>query len=215
MFKTGHSAEVHMRRVHGEGERKVLCTFCGKGFSSLSAARSHESNFHAKTGCEVAASAAAGKKDFQCPVCLKRFRQKATLKAHILGLHSDDAPRSFICDQCGSGYKSKINLKNHIKTHGEKNVQCEFCELKFRSKNTYHNHRMIHTGERPHLCPYCKHAFIQSSACKQHILKVHGVEIPRGMFLGTFLKGLSNSGGPGVESGDKISKDRRPKSSHS
>ena len=49
----------------------------------------------------------------------------------MLRLHSD-APPSIMCELCGKGFKEKHSLKIHIKTHGEKTVPCDLCELKFR-----------------------------------------------------------------------------------
>ena len=166
-----------MRMVHGEGGKEVLCTVCGKGFPTVSSARIHEQRHGAKY-------------DFQCPLCPKSFMDKGNLKKHIL-LHS--GLRSFICDVCGNGYKDRTGLKLHMATHGEKTIQCDLCEQRFKKRKTFENHRMIHTGERPNVCPYCQHGFIQISACKQHIFKVHGVEVPKGVGMKKFIEGLEKN----------------------
>ena len=46
-LKNPHFAEIHMRRVHGEGGREVMCTYCGKGFATLYSAHKHEKQYHA------------------------------------------------------------------------------------------------------------------------------------------------------------------------
>ena len=40
-------------------------------------------------------------------------------------------------------------------------------------------------------CPYCEHGFSLSNPCKQHILKVHGVEVPKGMSIQQFRETVS------------------------
>ena len=49
----------------------------------------------------------------------------------MLRIHSNTS-RSFICEQCGKGFKVKSDLQHHMKTHGEKSLPCNLCELKFR-----------------------------------------------------------------------------------
>ena len=173
-----------MRRVHGEGGREVMCTYCGKGFATLYSAHKHEKQYHGGNQ-----QGSRPKADYQCPVCLKPLANKTQLRIHMVRLHSD-APPSIMCEQCGKGFKEKHSLKIHIKTHGEKTVPCDLCELKFRSVTKLKQHRMIHTGEKPNVCPYCQHAFIQLGVCKSHILKVHGIEVPKGMNMKTFVEGL-------------------------
>lgn len=58
--------------------------------------------------------------------------------------------------------------------------------------------------EGPNICPYCKHGFSLSALCKQHILKVHDVEV-KGMSLKRFCESVSK----GVEVIEKSAK--RPK----
>ena len=39
-------AEIHMRQIHEEGEKEVLCTYCGEGFHTTNRARQHEVKYH-------------------------------------------------------------------------------------------------------------------------------------------------------------------------
>ena len=173
-----HRAEVHMRSVHGEGGKEVLCTFCGKGFATFRLTRQHELLVHKEKS--------AGKKKFACDQCESSFTDKSKLKRHINGAHTDNLP--FVCDHCGKAFRWEMTLKRHRKTHGEKSVKCEHCDKTFFHEKTYFNHRMTHTGERPYTCYLCSQKFIQITACKAHVLKRHGIMIPKGEGPNTFFE---------------------------
>ena len=183
-FKSEDPAEFHMRNEHGEGEKEVLCSYCGESFATTFRARRHERIHHRRQDGIV-----PSQKEIQCTECGKKFKVLAQLKNHMLRVHSSARP--FICEQCGKGFKSEWEVQEHMKIHGEKTIQCDLCELKFRTKYHLQKHRMRHTGERPNVCPYCHHGFIQLSVCKSHIQKIHGIVVPKGMNMKTFCDSLS------------------------
>ena len=185
-FKTTEPAEIHMRTEHGEGEKQVICSHCGQGFETILRLRKHEISHHGGNDGHGAPS----KETYQCTECGKKFKSKGQVKIHMLRIHSS-AARSFICAQCGKGFKTDGEMKQHMNTHGENTVQCDLCELKFRNKANMVMHRMRHTGERPNVCPYCHHGFIQLGVCKSHILKIHGIVVPKGMTMKVFCDTLS------------------------
>ena len=147
------------------------------------------------------------KADYAYPVCQKPVANKTQLRIHMLRLHSD-APPSIMCELCGKSFKEKHSLTIHLKTHGEKTVPCDLCELKFRSVTKLKLHRMIRTGEKPNICPYCQHAFIQLGVCKSHILKVHGVQVPKVKNMKKFVEGLA-SGARTAPAPDVVNKQMR------
>ena len=53
-----------------------------------------------------------------------------------------------------------------------KEVTCEICGKKLSEPASLYRHRKIHTGDKPHKCPYCDKRFIQRYNMKQHI-KTH------------------------------------------
>ena len=165
----------------------MLCSYCGKGFDTILRAQRHEVTEHGKKdGREV------NLKSYQCTECGKKFRGKAQVKAHMMRIHSS-AARSCICEQCGKGFKTESEVKTHMTTHGEKTKQCDLCELKFRNNKSLKQHRMRHTGEKPNVCPYCNHGCIQIGDCKNHILKVHDIVVPKGMSMKTFRDSLATN----------------------
>ena len=62
---------------------------------------------------------------------------------------------------------------------GVKKYSCEFCSRTFTKRNTLNNHRRLHTGEKPFICPSpgCGMTFVQRTACKTHAKKRHNIEI--------------------------------------
>ena len=67
---------------------------------------------------------------------------------------------------------------------------------------------MTHTGEKPYVCPFCQHGFIQRAPFKRHVLHMHGVEVPKGN-VRLFIEEHSNKGSSGV--GDEIDDPERPR----
>ena len=64
----------------------------------------------------------------------------------------------------GCGYQSILRnvMKHHQTRHSqERPFMCEFCGTKFKSKVTLRTHTRIHTNERMFKCTYCDSAYIQ------------------------------------------------------
>ena len=58
---------------------------------------------------------------------------------------------------------------------GKPAVTCEICGKKLADPSSLYRHRKIHSGDKPHKCPYCTRRFIQRYNMKQHI-KTHRME---------------------------------------
>ena len=54
-------------------------------------------------------------KPFQCPKCLKQFRQKSHLTVHLRCLHSEDKP--FMCSYCGKLFAVASNHRKVIEVY--------------------------------------------------------------------------------------------------
>ena len=59
-----------------------------------------------------------------------------------------------------------------IGPNGKPSVECEECGKLLADPSSLYRHRKIHTGDKPHKCPYCEKRFIQRYNMKQHI-KTH------------------------------------------
>jgi len=62
-----------------------------------------------------------------------------------------------------------------IGPNGKPAVECEECGKTLADPSSLYRHRKIHTGDKPHKCPYCEKRFIQRYNMKQHI-KTHRLE---------------------------------------
>lgn len=58
---------------------------------------------------------------------------------------------------------------------GKPSVSCEICGKKLADPSSLYRHRKIHSGDKPHKCPFCSRRFIQRYNMKQHI-KTHRME---------------------------------------
>jgi len=63
-----------------------------------------------------------------------------------------------------------------IGANGKPAVACEVCGKKLADPSSLYRHRKIHSGDKPHKCPYCPRRFIQRYNMKQHI-KTHRIEL--------------------------------------
>jgi uncharacterized Zn-finger protein len=96
---------------------------------------------------------------------------KETLKQHISAMHTKREP--IVCDECGRGFKYKMNNKEHIKLHtGVKDLKCRFCDKVFRRQAARFRHETVHKGVKHHECKICNKKFMQRDHLTVHI-KMH------------------------------------------
>lgn len=109
-------------------QEPLSCTYCDQTFAEISQLASHVQSHMAL---------------FTCEVCGKAFKQKGTLKTHMI-VHQKERP--FGCGYC----KKRFKLKSHLKEH-----------------------ERIHTGEKPFSCPVCRMCFTRSNPMKIHLRNHH------------------------------------------
>lgn len=115
------SLRAHVQQYHGPAV-EAECPECNKTF-----ANQRKLIFHMPTHKE---------KLFQCTECPKSFRQQSFLDKHSVA-HSDF--RAYVCEQCGTGLKTKNALKRHISGVHEmkkqvkyrRSIACTMCDVKF------------------------------------------------------------------------------------
>lgn len=96
-FQTRGGLNSH-KRIHN-ADYKYVCDNCGEGFIYKSNFKGH------KAGHENSLS-------FICNVFSRQFRHKSSLARHVCG-----ATKNLSCDICGSKFKAKRYLMDHLRAH--------------------------------------------------------------------------------------------------
>ncbi|KAJ8247653.1 hypothetical protein GJAV_G00248720 [Gymnothorax javanicus] len=122
----GGSCDFTAGRHKPTKERRFLCHFCGKGFSSQNALEIHR-RVH------------TGEKPFRCAQCGKRFSDCSNLRRHQ-SVHSRERP--FSCTQCERNFSHHYQLKVHQRVHtGEKPFHCALCGKTFGEQSSLKLHQ--------------------------------------------------------------------------
>ncbi|XP_068154856.1 transcription factor grauzone [Drosophila tropicalis] len=144
------SYDVHMLRFHSKEESlKFACSQCTKRFSKRFLLEIH-SRVHRSD------------KTDQCVHCHRYFGSSVALRSHIRRFHDPNFV-PFICESCGSEFKTKQNLEVHKRTvHLEgpqlPEVQCEVCQKWLRDENSLRKHMYMHVdaaSSKIYKCEQC------------------------------------------------------------
>ena len=108
--------EVEDSEKDGEGERRFICTTCGKGFSTKGKLATHET-FHEYSHEHV------------CLVCGETFSHMG---------------KSFVCDQCGKAFGTQNHLTGHKRYSHTFQYSCRICKMQFVKKQECEKHEKTH-----------------------------------------------------------------------
>ncbi|OXA44317.1 Zinc finger protein 45 [Folsomia candida] len=163
-FIDPNTLQAHRVKLHGEDP--VVCDECGGTFTSFGGLKLHK-KIH------------VGDKKHKCHICGAGFVRICVLKIHV---RSHTGERPYACTQCDKAFKTKKNLRSHIKgIHTAGYVvptphKCPHCSKGFQYPYVLEGHiRAVHTGERPFTCNQCGKGFAVNSALSLHLKGVHGV----------------------------------------
>ncbi|XP_051869953.1 zinc finger protein 142 [Pristis pectinata] len=149
--------KYHMR-IHQE-ERKYLCPDCGYKCKWINQLKYHMTKH-------------TGAKPYQCDQCDYCTNRADALRTHKETRHKE--ARSFICEQCGKGFKTRFLLKTHLKKHSEeKPYVCSVCHRGFRWQAGLRHHYLTHTNEHPFFCRHCSYKAKQKFQVVKHIQRHH------------------------------------------
>jgi len=118
-----------------------------------------------------------GERAFKCQTCGLSFQQLHHLNRHNDAVHLGKRP--FVCEEegCGQTFAYTYHLKSHIRSKHSSapGLPCTHpgCSATFKRAWDLKRHMMIHTGERPFLCPYerCGDRFKSQCDVNTHIKK--------------------------------------------
>lgn len=64
----------------------------------------------------------------------------------------------------------------HKHSHGQKNVECSICKMKFKSNAALALHKVKHSDEKRYKCTYCPNGYKRSDALKVHLSTHTGIK---------------------------------------
>ncbi|KAJ7997527.1 hypothetical protein DPEC_G00229940 [Dallia pectoralis] len=151
----------HYLNVH-EFSGPFLCTYCQKGFSTLSARVTHERTH-------------TGDLPYQCSQCPKKYNKSADLVEHRK-LHTGEKP--CLCWECGQAFTNEMKLRNHmLNVHSKPQHPCSQCDKCYGEKRTLVSHvKTCHSGVR-YPCARCAKTFTSASSLTIHE-RIHSQQKP-------------------------------------
>ena len=145
-----HMAHVSSHNYTVDNEGNYVCNFCGDSYRKLISITTHQS---IRKNMRI------------CKNCGFRFRSHCQIKDHMK-MHSQGAK----CETCGESFDclSKLEIRQHLKTHKEKPVSlCPICG-KAIAKPGLTSHMLIHNEKRPFTCTVCNKSFKHRVALENH-----------------------------------------------
>ena len=158
-YSLRQNLQAHVSAVH---EGKMLkCTLCA-------------SEFETKKGLEYHLKWHKGEFKFKCEICDREFLQKSTGVQHM---NSHYGIKPFECGLCGKKYADNYSLKRHLGECGQdipKTDKCPQCDKLFKSKKNVRDHiKRVHEKGTLCLCNLCGRVFSHISSLNVHMKDHH------------------------------------------
>lgn len=155
------------------------CKICGKGFSSITFLRNHETTHLPPEERERVI----------CPACGKSLTHGGFVSHQRYSCITAQITGRVTCSHCPNTYKSKPLLQRHMaREHNgalpgsaeERPFQCSLCAKTFKGKIDLKKHELTHSDARPFVCSKCPATFKMRKHCTRHEKKCDGQSTPRG-----------------------------------
>ncbi|XP_049879132.1 zinc finger protein 782-like [Pectinophora gossypiella] len=161
-YKSRQSLKEHFRLAHSSNHRHFVCVTCGKRYTAKSTLMMHM-NTHSgekKFACPhcpktytrasylrahtLVHTGQARPRPFLCNYinCDRSFSTKHSLLVHIAHTHKTERPHK--CDTCLKGFATASGLKDHMDSHNNTELYCNYCSKKFANKRVLQKHIKIH-----------------------------------------------------------------------
>lgn len=155
--------------------KQVSCCMCDQVFSTTADLRQHVNDEHPSPPAAVA----PGLK-FKCEYCLRSFKLKSSLKAHVLDKDFTEVPKNnfgFVCSICGKHFASLMGYEYHQKSIHEKELRyvCPnyTCGKAFALKKELRSHVEVHDKKIKAYCDLCGRSFTSKNLFRRHFLSMH------------------------------------------
>lgn len=114
---------------------------------------------------------------FQCDICSKSYGRRSGLYYHIK-THDDRKIYKCSYKDCAKSFLTGWCLRKHLHTHSESpKYVCNKCGSEFKTYGTFKYHQKTHDGNRSYLCTECGQTFLQSIHLKYHMWKHTGIKM--------------------------------------
>lgn len=186
-FKHNQMLQHHFTEYHA-GAGPIACPDCDKTFESTKHLARHKRCMYS----------GARERTYVCDICQKRFHELRTLRRHIqrhiagriecticgkslksirfmekhMRLHETNTapkPLSCMCDECGKGFRSRFELKQHMLVDsGERSHEFHQCDYMAAKLSSLKAHLATHSTARPFQCTEYSRAFVTKDSLHKH-----------------------------------------------
>lgn len=163
IFSSSQRLKNHKKVKHDSINEADMfaCSLCSKKFKLREYLELHVKNVHSESDRKKL------NQKRPCSMCGKVLSSLMALKnhkeRHSIANQPEADVKKFCCDICGSIFRLKSYLFNHINNkHIRQKYPCEHCEKSFYKKYECEDHvRQYHTFERPFVCEFegCSKSF--------------------------------------------------------
>ena len=153
----------------------VECHHCQEQFPGQAALKFHIKKEHRKNiQCKTCEKDFINYKDFETHMCEDEFGNPTQYvpekELSVMG----DKP---VCYICGKEFTTTSNMNKHMKTHGEKNVECEICKKKFHHEEYLKVHvEGVHEKKNRYQCAECGKFLTSKPGLTSHMKQFHSDE---------------------------------------